>query len=341
MFKDDKLVDSSVFSYINGDNDSYSSKYDINIHEEWDYVCCECCKIAYFPQRNFLICNHWIPNYLYIFIFLTTLISSALLIVYDCEKFYFLKQNNDVTIDFYNKNKLGSNIIDALTSRYCIYSVLCFVLLCVLMSYLLIIMKGPGYVPYNWCQTRRMNYDFNYMMSNLAFTDQQYSFALNSDHPERSYFSKKMKRYILKADHYCYWSSSWIGANNFRFFILFLIWYLLYDIFYIVIHIKFVLIMVKMFKTNNFDKLLYMVPGFIYLFAYLILSVLVSYHLFQGVYKIVKNRTQLEIWSNIYPVLPQRTVIENCELSCGHKKFMLFWIFPFCTFFQPKDNGFL
>lgn len=88
-------------------------------------------------------------------------------------------------------------------------------------SYFAAACMDPGYLPYNWVQTKRFSYTWQEQLSGLAVTRSQFNFALTKENrPPKCSFSHSAGRFVIRADHICGWVANWIGKRNHKQFIL-------------------------------------------------------------------------------------------------------------------------
>jgi hypothetical protein len=80
----------------------------------------------------------------------------------------------------------------------------------------------PGFLPFNWVETKRFWYSWEDQLNGLAVTSLQVSFArAPPNRPPGSSFSSSAGRYVIRADHICAWIANWVGKRNHKQFILF------------------------------------------------------------------------------------------------------------------------
>ena len=88
-------------------------------------------------------------------------------------------------------------------------------------SYFASLCMDPGYLPYDWINTKKSFYSWQEQLSGLAVTKEQFAFALiKSNRPPHCAFSHTAGRYVIRGDHICGWVSNWIGKRNFKQFLL-------------------------------------------------------------------------------------------------------------------------
>ena len=106
-------------------------------------------------------------------------------------------------------------------------------------SYFKTISTGPGYFPFYWAIRKEIhnNMDVNIMRdgdaenpfkimdeydpAGMTTNQSQLLWARQHQRPGRCAVSSSAKRIVIRPDHYCNWSESWIGKRNHKFFILY------------------------------------------------------------------------------------------------------------------------
>ena len=106
-------------------------------------------------------------------------------------------------------------------------------------AYFNTIFTGPGYFPFYWAVRKDIHNDMNVNImrdfddekpfkiidefdpAGMATRNNQLLWARQHQRPGRSIVSNSAKRIVIRPDHYCNWSESWIGKRNQKLFILF------------------------------------------------------------------------------------------------------------------------
>ena len=289
-----------------------------SLKSDWiDDSCC-CCNIAYFPLGKFHICGHWKRS-----VFFPTLVS--LIFITSALVYYF---DTSTVVPW------GRTI----QNRCIFYWVLGFSLVCTSVSYVLTIYIGPGYLPYNWSVSRKSVYTFEEMMSSMAIYQEQVDFGRTNERPPRASFSYDARRYVLRADHYCEWTKSWIGLKNHRFFLLVTFWASFYCIFYIASRFfwfKGIILDLLAHKTVNAMSII----GVVYCIFFIIIGPFSSYHFFISLINASKNITLIEKWNKRDPAFSKGGCCSNLSEICGSKLLFMFWPFP-CFCLSPTEDGF-
>lgn len=103
-----------------------------------------------------------------------------------------------------------------------------------IVSYTRSSLDGPGYFPFYWAYNdqpvlTRADFDEYSPLKNdidvppegFISRNEQLLWARTQPRPPRSMVSKSSRRIVIRPDHYCNWSQSWIGKRNQKFFNLF------------------------------------------------------------------------------------------------------------------------
>ena len=292
-------------------------EYVSTLRTDWiDKSIC-CFKIAYFPVGDFTICEHWRVN------FKKPLLCSLFFIA----SFAVFFIDTSHTINW-------SHPFPSLKLETIAFSIISVVFFFVALSYFLIIFIGPGYMPYNWCVSKQTDYDFETMMSSIAVYKEQMLYGQTHERPERSSFSTDARRYVLRADHFCWWTQSWIGLKNQRYFLLLTFWFSVYCLLYIGFRYHWAYdIINECIKGNGFDYA--SIPGWIFVLI-LIGMFFFSFRLFVvSALNLARNVTLIEKWKMkkankpVTSYTPGRSCLDNCQDVCGPKECIPCWPFPF------------
>jgi hypothetical protein len=106
-------------------------------------------------------------------------------------------------------------------------------------SYARIIIDGPGYYPFYYPNhSRRPTFssrDSSSLLhsddlspSGIVSTDAQKRWRKGQPKPNRCIYSTIGRRIVIRPDHFCGWTSTWIGKRNHKFFLLFNLWGFIY-----------------------------------------------------------------------------------------------------------------
>jgi hypothetical protein len=100
--------------------------------------------------------------------------------------------------------------------------------------YAKVIIDGPGYFPFYWPLPGPQNLSDSEMASlfrgselspsGIVSTQEQHLWVKPRKKPNRCIFSTAARRIVIRPDHFCGWTSTWIERRNHKFFILFNAW---------------------------------------------------------------------------------------------------------------------
>jgi hypothetical protein len=208
--------------------------------------------------------------------------------------------------------------------KYCLIGWFLFATVNLLFSYGSVMVRGPGYLPFNYSAFRLKSEDLSWYEQMVSFVtyDKQLQYAKRAPHPPRSTFSRTARRYVLRADHYCVWSETFIGIRNHRYFMLWILWTFIYIMTYFAMHYFWA----TDFLPFRWWKILGIVGG-IQLFPMLYMSVL---HIAKSFVNLAKGITVIEKYraekGKIDPKKYDRGCWNNYAEVCGSK--WLCWLWP-------------
>lgn len=205
--------------------------------------------------------------------------------------------------------------------------------LCCGWAFLATIVKGPGYAPYNWVNTRQTKYAWDVEMSNIAIYQQQVDFARRSVRPPRSSFSIDARRFVLRADHFCVWVQSWIGLKNHRQFMLMIFHAFVYAGACIGFRWWWYWDAVQSFRW-------WTVLGWMSCVINLFIMLFSMYHLSHATRNLARNVTIVEKYNKRKIEVIDKGCMQNCEEICGNRWCLLCWWIPCACCLEPKISGF-
>lgn len=191
-------------------------------------------------------------------------------------------------------------------------------------SYFRVIIDGPGYLPFYWpLKHNRIANDDSTENSFLIKNDElspsgiisnskQIAWTKSRQRPGRSILSKDGHRIILRPDHFCGWTASWIGKRNYKFFLLFN--------FYGAIYIGFFLVSCVIQISREMQKdMPSPVVVIFFLYAFLGLTFFILTFSFQCTHscQMFTNRTNWEQWKGIEASKYNEGIKNNISDVCG------------------------
>lgn len=270
-----------------------------------------CLHLSYFPVAKMWICGDWICSLTVPIIASIIFLITALVCLYDI--YYY---------------------IDDILIKYLLIGIFSFICLCVMFSYFSMICIGPGYLPFNY-DVYKKTWDelcWEEKCNNFASYYEQVEFARQSKRPPRCCFSMLARRFVLRADHFCDWTQTWIGLKNMRYFVLFTGYLTLYCLSWFGFHYWWVFS--KPFTPFAWQRYISIAAGLI---VVLFLSLACKFFL-RSSSSLIHNVTALERLKGLNTSTYDKGCFNNCSEVCGKKKFVCLWFIPF-FYFKPLSNG--
>lgn len=96
-------------------------------------------------------------------------------------------------------------------------------------SYIATILTGPGYLPFYYpLQNTSPNGDVPDYFSGMVTNEEQLVYVKNMKLPKRTGYFSSTRRIVIRPDHFCGWTTSFIGKKNHKLFFLFNFWGITY-----------------------------------------------------------------------------------------------------------------
>lgn len=198
-------------------------------------------------------------------------------------------------------------------------------------SYFSAVCMDPGFLPFNWIQTKKFSYSWQDQLSGLAVTSEQFEFARHPSHrPPKSSFSHSSGRFVIRGDHICGWIANWVGIRNHKQFILMN----LYDgLFCLSLLIAPLSLHRNLFSFSfNYTVFIVLSIAFEGAFCLTLLSMFIT-----TLVDIYNHRTKLQRMRNQSNDDPnnlevKRTFKESMEEVCGTKTCCCNWLIPLPAF---------
>ena len=232
-----------------------------------------------------------------------------------------------------------TNDIDKKLVYYFLIPVMTLLFILFFTSYINIIKTGPGYYPFYYSQRESIQnppdvflLNQECTMSGIISNQDQYNFCYYGNMPPRSILAKSARRIVMKPDHLCGWTATWIGKKNFKMFILFNI----YGALYCGIYLGTGWMPIRSFFSP--ETSLTFSGGFIafmLFFAFNFFCFTMSFS-YSSISSLIKNQTSWESWNNIDPKMFDEGVINNCKDSCGDNYCL--WPCPTAPFSQKRND---
>jgi hypothetical protein len=190
------------------------------------------------------------------------------------------------------------------------------------LSYIRIITDGPGYFPFYYPMEHFPSGDMNRQLlrspddlspSGIISTDEQHRWAKSRRKPNRCILSTIGRRIVIRPDHFCKWTESWIGKRNQKFFLLFNLYGIIYLLSFLAVNIAKV---VDILKCHCFSALilLNLVTLILAMLAVMLNCTFARSHC----PALFANRTQWEDWSNIEFDRYRTSYCGNVRDVCGN-----------------------
>jgi hypothetical protein len=212
---------------------------------------------------------------------------------------------------------------------WCLYG---FSLLNLFISFFAIIIIGPGYLPFNYSLNRQFWHDLSWQQQCSLFVvyNEQEQFAKSHPRPPRACFSRNARRFVLRADHYCIWTESWIGLRNHRYFILMTFWTFIYIFIWLGLHYWWAL----EFLPWTWWHLVQIVAAVALLPA---LGLSIAFF-GRAVLNLWHNVLLLELWNGRIQSQFDHGCFRNFEEVCGSAKCCLCWPCPIVPLTPPESG---
>lgn len=207
------------------------------------------------------------------------------------------------------------------------------------MSYLNCIYQGPGYLPYYYPfkNSNRPN-NKNDILKGASANEKQKYYAMKAGEIDRCHYFKSVGRYVLRPDHFCVWTTTFIGRKNHKLFFLFNFWGVVYigSLFYY----EFKAQKYYLFESNDYNPSHITILMFFlaYGVAFFILQVMFSFVCLKN---FALNETQYEQVKYIEPPKYSRNLISNFEEVFGPRSKFYMWLIPTGAFHGMKTEDLL
>ena len=202
-------------------------------------------------------------------------------------------------------------------------------------SYIATILVGPGYLPFYYPMNIAQGPTRPDYLSGMVTTHEQLEYSKAQKFPSRTNFFKSVGRYVIRPDHLCAWTASFVGKKNHKLFFLFNFWGVIYiSLFdYCSFRTAYVTILTITREKASFFAivLLYIGLGVSFLF-------LTGSFLTQNLRQISQNRTQFEIMKKLPSTMHLKSPwYVNWEEVFGSIDEWYLWLIPIPAFRGVDD----
>jgi hypothetical protein len=203
-------------------------------------------------------------------------------------------------------------------------------------SYFRAIIEGPGYFPFYqfMISLGEIPSNFTDSISGIVTTHEQLLWLQEHPNPPRSIFSHSARRFVLRPDHECCYTSSWIGKRNLKFFILFNIYGFIYLSLYTIICGYYAF----GFIVNPKNP----IRGLIFTsFSLLGLNFagLTGYYGFMSIWNAMMGVTNWEVENEMLTgIVYDRGICRNFEDVCGTRLSWYLWCFPVSPWSEQSND---
>lgn len=211
-----------------------------------------------------------------------------------------------------------------------VLSILCFLFF---YSYSRIIIDGPGYFPFYYPMHPMVDDgvdDFATLLRNdddspagIISSASQSEWIQGRPKPNRCVASASARRIVIRPDHFCGWTASWIGRRNHKFFILFNLWGAVYITTFTSTCVYSIIVEFVRSEPSLvvIPLVLYAITGFI--FGVMTLSFACSH-----IHGMLANVTSWEEWNDVPAKRFNRGCLKNVEELCGPRTGWMYWVLP-------------
>lgn len=271
---------------------------------DWQPVCkTPCLQLNYIPSMKEYFLNHW-----RISMFSATLVSFIILtsyIVYMEIHTFYLKQTASIKI------------------------IMTFLMLLFIYTYYSIILEGPGYLPFYFpLKIGKRKGDHADYLAGVVSTQMQETYVKRHKKFNRVRYFDTARRYVIRPDHFCGWTGTFIGKKNHKLFYLFN----LYGFFYISLFNYFSYYSIRIqFNLYNANTVALIVSIF-YFIAGILFVLMTGGFSVTSLYNFAVNATQFEIMSRKRRPEFNHGCLQNFEDVCGPRKNFWLWLVPIGAF---------
>ena len=205
-------------------------------------------------------------------------------------------------------------------------------------SYVMTILTGPGYLPYYYPlkNPNVQGENEGECLSGMVTNDDQMFYVKQTKLPSRTGYFKSSRRIVIRPDHFCQWTSSFIGKKNHKLFFHFNMWGMFYTTVFTVCSL---VAIVKL--APNDKRILEIIIDIVYVILGFLFALLTGSFVFSMLCEITKNETVFESMSHkAKSSLPkrERSCLHNWEEVFGVHQKMYLWLVPTPAFSVRDDS---
>jgi len=289
-------------------NGFYEADLPVPTLTRWDPICKCCCFYCnYVSSMQSYFINHWMvhccPG---IFVIILTIISATI---------------------------YGFFVIPYLPfSSILVHTLIFFFAIMFLVSYMMVIIEGPGYLPFYYpMELNDMNDPSAKYLSGVVSNMEQEAYVKSQPKLKRAGYFNKAKRYVIRPDHFCGWTGTFIGKRNHKMFFHFNIWGSLYLFSYLI------LISLSIYNnvTTKFavNQILICFPMIFTALPFVFMTIAFTVDI---IHAFSKNQTQFERMQYLDTNYSKGSCLANWEEVCGPSSKWYCWLIPYPPF-QESD----
>jgi hypothetical protein len=187
-------------------------------------------------------------------------------------------------------------------------------------SYVPVITDGPGFFPFyhpmphcprEGAGRALLAPSDDHSPSGIISAPEQKTWAKTRPRPNRCILSTLGRRIVIRPDHFCGWTESWIGKRNYKFFLLFNVWGSLYVAFFLVVDV------LALVNALEGQLSIWTLIHFLYAVLAVVFLIMMCMFVHSHGRGLVKGQTQWEIWNQVDPVRYDEGCTRNVEDVCG------------------------
>jgi hypothetical protein len=209
------------------------------------------------------------------------------------------------------------------------------------------IIDGPGYFPFFYPlqspgdfsaagDSSSLLHSDDLSPSGIATTKEQIDWVAHRPKPNRCIFSRIARRIVLRPDHFCGWTATWVGKRNHKFFILFNFWCALY-----ITAFTYFDVVTIVGELADSTPSPFLVVFIVYAFMGVSFALMTWSFACSHAQGMCMNVTSWEEWNGIPAARFDRGCVENCEEVCGSRKKWFCWLCPVSPWRMETNEDFV